>query len=97
MPRYIDADALTDKLVALMERYAEQGRTEVAQDYNWVCTVLDAAPTADVAPVIHAHWMKANGGKWRCSSCRGRQEKPSRFCKECGARMNERKGGEGGD
>lgn len=52
MSRYIDADALTKKFGSLMKRYAAQGRTEVAQDYNWVCTVLDAAPTADVVEVV---------------------------------------------
>ena len=62
MPRYGDLDALSNKLEALSKRYAEQGRTEVAQDYNWVCTVIDAAPTADVEPVVHCkdceYWTK---------------------------------------
>lgn len=51
----------------------------------------EVEPFVDAAPVVHAHWKRTNGGKWRCSNCRGRQEKPSRYCKECGARMDERR------
>lgn len=43
--RLIDADALTEKLEVLVKRYAEQGRRAVAEDYNFVITVLDTAPT----------------------------------------------------
>ena len=45
--RLIDADALEAKIEALMTRYAEQGRLEVADDYNFVLTVLSCAPTID--------------------------------------------------
>lgn len=46
---------------------------------------------AEYAPVVHAHWIRTNSGKWRCSACRGREDRPMRYCGECGARMNERK------
>ena len=95
--RLIDADATMDKLEALAKRYAEQGKDGIAQDYNWVCTILIATPTADVAPVVHAHWIRTNSGKWRCSRCRGRHDRPKRYCGECGARMNEKKGGDDND
>ena len=45
--RLIDADALTEKLEGLVKRYAGQGRRAVADDYNFVITVLDTAPTVD--------------------------------------------------
>ena len=45
--RLIDADALSEKIEALMNRYATQGRTEVAEDYNFVLTVLMTAETID--------------------------------------------------
>lgn len=71
MSRYIDADALTKKFGSLMKRYAAQGRTEVAQDYNWVCTVLDAAPTADVVEVVRCRdcreYTPVEGGKPLCA------------------------------
>ena len=52
--------------------------------------ILNKFPAADVAPVVHAHWIRTNNGKWRCSHCRGRHDYPMRYCGECGARMNER-------
>ena len=54
--RLIDADALNEKLEALMQRYAAQGRMEVADDYNFVITVLSTAPTIEAAPVKHGRW-----------------------------------------
>lgn len=45
--RPIDADALSEKVEALMNRYAAQGRTEVAEEYNFVLTVLMTAETID--------------------------------------------------
>lgn len=50
--RLIDADALTATLEELMNRYAEQGRWEVVEDYNFVATVLMAAPAVDAVEVV---------------------------------------------
>lgn len=46
----------------------------------------------------HARWqyqtMNVPGGKgqtyakWRCSSCHGKQKKRSRYCPDCGAKMD---------
>ena len=91
MSRYIDADALTKKLGSLMKRYAAQGRTEVAQDYNWVCTVLDAAPTADVAPVVHGRWLCADTDTeqfFLCNRCKKKEYWESNYCPNCGCRMD---------
>ena len=49
--RLIDADALGEKLEALMQKYAAAGKPNVAQDYNFVLTVIECAPTADAAEV----------------------------------------------
>ena len=65
-----------------------------------ICSVIDAAPAADVAPVVHGEWVEAklNGmslypvGQKMCSVCG--QIMPSRwktmppFCYGCGAKMN---------
>lgn len=89
MSRYIDADALTKKLGSLMKRYAAQGRTEVAQDYNWVCTVLDAAPTADVEPVVHGHYVIDDDGDASCSVCHEEYlNHTQNYCPNCGAKMD---------
>jgi hypothetical protein len=46
--RLIDADALDEKLDVLMVRFAALGRRKVAEDYNFVRTVLLTAPTIEV-------------------------------------------------
>lgn len=60
--RLIDADALAEKLEGLAKRYAEQGRRAVAEDYNFVITVLDTAPKVDAIIVGRcgdcAYWDK---------------------------------------
>ena len=56
--RLIDANALDAKLDELMTRYSAQGRKAVADDYNFVRTVLLTAPTVDAVEVV------------RCKDCR---------------------------
>lgn len=56
--RPIDADALGEKLEALMQKYAAAGKPNVAQDYNFVLTVIEGAPTVDAVEVV------------RCKDCR---------------------------
>lgn len=59
-------------------------------------------PAADVAPVIHAHWVheKAEGGfdLWKCSRCgAGTDQNPEDillYCFHCGAEMD---GGDDGE
>lgn len=58
MPRYIDADALSSKLEAIAKRYAEKGLIEVSKEYIWACTLVDAAPTADVEKVVYCEDCK---------------------------------------
>lgn len=52
--RPIDADALSEKLEGLMEKNAEMGKKSVADDYNFVLTVLLTAPTlGSMEKVVH--------------------------------------------
>ena len=49
---------------------------------------LDAIPAADVAPVVHGHWIhRKNWGKWVCSACSSEEDRPRKRCPECGAKM----------
>lgn len=50
--RLIDADALGEKLETLMKKYAASGNKNVADDYNFVLTVLACAPTVDAVEVV---------------------------------------------
>ena len=68
--------------------------SEVINDFE---EVIDAVPTADVAPVKHGHWIYENFYT-HCSVCgkmaiydKYGQEIESDYCPRCGAKM----GGEG--
>lgn len=87
-----DLDKLANELQAFAIRYAEQGLTEVAKCYNFACTVIDNAPTADVAPVVHARWVKLGEADYQCSSCgfrftSGDDISEFKHCR-CGAKMD---------
>lgn len=75
--RLTDADALGEKLETLMEKYAAMGKQNVAQDYNFVLTVLACAPTVDAVEVVRCKDCKS----WKNGDCY-RQEltRPDDFC-----------------
>lgn len=57
--------------------------------------VLQQAPAADVAPVVHARWVK-RGCKWQCTHCKvlmsiegTPKENLLNYCPNCGATMDE--------
>ena len=61
--------------------------------------ILSDIPAADVVPVVHASWMPQKGGGLCCSECGGyaldeadgnfiHVAVPSKFCPNCGAKMN---------
>ena len=58
--RLIDANALDEKVGKLAERYAAQGRMVVAEDYNFIRTVLMTAPTIDAVEVVHGYWIDSH-------------------------------------
>lgn len=81
MNKYVDADALLDKL------------PDDLQYKGSVRRVLIQAPAADVKPVIHGHWIDTGSGQ-ECSVCHEFQpgyDNYRFYCAACGADM---KGGE---
>lgn len=56
--------------------------------YEDMVNVIKNMPSADVQPVIHARWEIGTGFRWRCSKCGGLTYIPSKFCFNCGARMD---------
>ena len=92
MSRYGDLDELIEAFHrltlgenSLIERLFADG----------VYAVIDTFPTADVVPVVHAHWIKvgnpvrALGRKFTCSACNERTKVRTNFCASCGAKMDE--------
>lgn len=69
--RLIDADVLEAKLKKLMKKYARLARIEVAEDYNFVITVLSIAPNIDAVPVV------------RCRDCKMHYPEDAKHCEHC--------------
>ena len=66
MAEYIEREAAIDRLEKLFQLQASTARA-----------IIEAIPAADVAPVRHGRWIKANGSwatpggdpVWECSEC----------------------------
>lgn len=93
MERYIDAD----KFVKSLEKQSYYSKTNIE-------TRISKMPTADVQPVIHAHWeiiyeSSAGVTDARCSNCGYESlayendvhtDENCNYCPCCGAKMDER-------
>lgn len=92
MSRYIDADNL-------LKDETENGAWSLGAILR-----IKREPTADVAPVVHAHWIPniwdlgGFDGSYRCSQCGGEwntehdkpfEESLPNYCPDCGAKMDE--------
>ena len=106
MARYIDADKLLKEPLRIEGHFdLPHGR---AQNFSAIPdTVIMNFPTADVAPVVHGHWIfgEFNGiGRpiW-CSECGNRTKNVAdpkawlnypehKYCGRCGAKMDGKKG-----
>ena len=90
MPRYIDADELQRKLEEIglsngTTLGTHSGKCDLA------AYIVDNAPTADVAPVVHGRWEQDDYGFYCCSKCYyewDESEYKTPFCPNCGAKMD---------
>ena len=86
MSRYIDAD----KLIWKVQNNDNYGTITI----RVFISLLQNSETADVAPVIHAHKVRAHsqggGTHWVvCSHCEKPIDWQDAYCKHCGAKMDE--------
>lgn len=103
MSRYIDADALYEELGRHKEMMAKQGGWSapiIASSIDIVQRRIKGYPTADVAHVVHSHWVKKTH-EWdlgdppcdytdfTCFNCKIRVQNKTAFCPDCGAKMDE--------
>ena len=94
--RFIDADAFIAEKRALYCKDCDMrmGVYEIGDapckscGINDMLNALDDFPAADVAPVIHAHWVELSDDAY-CSHCGGDMDYNSKYCPECGAKMDE--------
>ena len=99
MNRYIDADFVANRLREVLHRPKDDLPADL--DTAMAClvyaiSILRFAPTADVAPVVHAHWIDTTDKPFGltsepfvCSWCGGTSSKMSFYCCDCGAKMDE--------
>ena len=59
--------------------------------YKTLMKWVDALPTEDAAPIIHARWTDNHNGTFTCSNC-NKQASRGNYCPHCGAKMDERNG-----
>lgn len=101
MKRYIDADNVLKELCNIcgLQEYCKNLQTEKrCVEYQ----IITSEQTADVAPIIHAHWeisLAENGWKDTvCSNCGFTINDDiqvlwnTKYCPECGAIMDEETG-----
>ena len=100
-------DAAADEIEALASVTAERDALkEMFSSDNKpletaICSVIDAAPTADVAPVVHGEWVLVGTNEHdyetsveeKCSLCgryvyRYDTEPQDNYCPNCGAKMD---------
>ena len=110
MAEYIEREAVLAELKERHD-YVMQD-PEVSKTMKWceaVCfngtkDIIDTVPAVDMAPVVHGRWncvghVCVDGeyeDTFRCSKCSIPYFRKSRYCPNCGARMDgERKDGEG--
>ena len=107
MNRYIDADKTLDMMWNALYQYEDDmekknglnltERLDVQNGFEVAHKVVVDAPTADVVPVVHAHWNK-RGEEWAfpydCSNCGHGSNKRYPYCHICGAKMDGKEGKE---
>lgn len=96
MSEYLSREAVDDVLIDLSAR--TQTFPLMAIAVAMAIDKIDSLPSADVAPVIHAHWSKEMrftedfmGNRtygYKCSVC-GKLANRLQFCGSCGAKMDE--------
>lgn len=73
--RAIDADfvqdALTKTITEILSKSQNESTQYVAMGLASIKTIIDIAPTLDVAPVRHGRWVRCKGKStlWHCSEC----------------------------
>lgn len=89
MAEYIDRTALgigyADPKAFIIPAHAE--------GWNTAIQIINEAPTADVAPVVHGHWIRQDESftRFKCSNPECGIENCSGFenyCPNCGAKMD---------
>lgn len=82
--RLIDADALG---VCKANRNVFD-KPEYADGWNSAIDIIENAPTVDAVEVVHGEWIEYGLRNPQCSVCKKFNYETSRFCPNCGAKMD---------
>ena len=104
MAEYIDREALLKNFCGFdltkCVKYGNKTKEQIARSYGTlmmyeIADVIEDAPAADVAPVVHGEWILKHVGAghyWECSSCHKNPciyvTENTKFCPNCGAKMD---------
>ena len=65
-------------------------------DHINITKLINETPTADVVEVLHGEWIPTGGEtlflrEFRCNRCKSRQLGNTKYCPNCGAKMDRKK------
>ena len=87
MPRYIDAEREIKEIESVLEIKREEGFGEDDPAFYALMQIAEKlrnAPTADVAPVVHAHWIPIKKRMYACRDKVGEIVTVGFTCSNCG-------------
>lgn len=89
MPRYIDADLLKQRFCdSCLDHICLFNDGKLCDE----CKIISTFEAADVAPVVHAHWIiyeHTMGKVYQCRNCMEVVNQKWAYCPYCGAKMDE--------
>ena len=91
---YIERRDLRNELYSRMDFYYEQGYHSLSRECSELIKYIDEMPTADVEVVRHGEWIWTENGEedyeqfWVCSVCKEKSYIETKFCSDCGAKMD---------
>ena len=95
MAEYIDREELVRQIICSMGEFigAPDDVQKHDEQCNYAINVIEDAPAADVAPVVHGRWNIMEGEEMRrvCSKCGWDVPEYGKFytyCPNCGCRMD---------
>ena len=97
MAEYIEFEATKQAIDRIRSVYHRARNFNAVSAIDNVFGEIKEIPAADVAPVIHAHWIRRDESftRFKCSNPKCSAENFSGFenyCPNCGAKMDEGKG-----
>ena len=97
MAEYIEFETTKQAIDRIRSVYHRARNFNAVSAIDNVFGEIKEIPAADVAPVVHGHWIICSDGYYPyCSRCKEEptSRKMTKFCDHCGAKMDEVSGDE---